>query len=135
MIIYTMSGCASCRKAKAWLKDNHIEFIEKNLYTALLDHEEMEKLLDLHKNKRSQLISFNSKLAHSFQNKMETLNKEEWIEWIQKNPSLLKRPIYCTDTELANQERLDHVINEACAPACASYALCQKVRKDEKEPE
>lgn len=135
MIIYTMSGCASCRKAKAWLKDNHIEFIEKNLYTTLLNREEIEALLKDQENKFFPFISFNSKLARFFQKKLENLSKEEWIDWIQKNPSLLKRPIYCTETEFTGQERLEQVIKEACTPACASYDLCQKVRKDEKEPE
>ena len=33
VILYTSPGCASCRKAKQWLKDNQIEFIEKNIFT------------------------------------------------------------------------------------------------------
>lgn len=36
VIIYTSPGCASCRKAKQWLKDNHISFIEKNIFSNLL---------------------------------------------------------------------------------------------------
>ena len=31
VILYTSPGCASCRKAKQWLKDNQIEFVEKNI--------------------------------------------------------------------------------------------------------
>ena len=34
VILYTSPGCASCRKAKQWLKDNQIEFIEKNIFTS-----------------------------------------------------------------------------------------------------
>ena len=28
VILYTSPGCASCRKAKQWLKDNQIEFVD-----------------------------------------------------------------------------------------------------------
>ena len=32
VIIYTSPGCASCRKAKQWLKENNIEFVEKKYF-------------------------------------------------------------------------------------------------------
>ena len=45
VILYTSPGCASCRKAKQWLKDNQIEFIEKNIFTSLLKESEIKYLL------------------------------------------------------------------------------------------
>ena len=36
IILYTSPGCASCRKAKQWLKDNDMKFVEKNIFTTLL---------------------------------------------------------------------------------------------------
>ena len=43
VIIYTSPGCASCRKAKQWLKDNNIEFVEKNIFTSLLNEKEIKR--------------------------------------------------------------------------------------------
>ena len=40
VILYTSPGCASCRKAKQWLIDNQIEFVEKNIFTSLLKESE-----------------------------------------------------------------------------------------------
>ena len=42
VILYTSPGCASCRKAKQWLKDNQIEFIEKKYFTSLLKESEIK---------------------------------------------------------------------------------------------
>ena len=45
IILYTSPGCASCRKAKQWLKDNDMKFIEKNIFTTLLKEDEIKYLL------------------------------------------------------------------------------------------
>ena len=45
VLLYTSPGCASCRKAKQWLKDNNIEFVEKNIFTTLLNKEEIKYIL------------------------------------------------------------------------------------------
>lgn len=44
IILYTSPGCASCRKAKQWLKDNEMTFVEKNIFTTLLKEEEIKYL-------------------------------------------------------------------------------------------
>ena len=36
VIIYTTPSCASCRKAKNWLEEHEIEYIEKNIVEALI---------------------------------------------------------------------------------------------------
>ena len=45
IILYTSPGCASCRKAKQWLKDNDMKYIEKNIFTTLLKEDEIKYLL------------------------------------------------------------------------------------------
>ena len=42
IILYTSPGCASCRKAKQWLKDNDMKYIEKNIFTTLLKEDEIK---------------------------------------------------------------------------------------------
>ena len=65
VIIYTSPGCASCRKAKQWLKDNQIEFKEKNIFTTLLDENEIKYILSRCENGTEDIISVRSKAFQS----------------------------------------------------------------------
>ena len=60
LLLYTSSGCASCRKAKQWLKDNHIQFIEKNIFTTLMREDEIKYLLSRCENGTQDIISTRS---------------------------------------------------------------------------
>ena len=60
IILYTSPGCASCRKAKQWLKDNDMQFIEKNIFTTLLKEDEIKYLLQRSENGTEDLISTRS---------------------------------------------------------------------------
>ena len=57
VIIYTSPGCASCRKAKQWLKENNIEFVEKNIFTSLLNEDEIKYILSRSENGTEDIIS------------------------------------------------------------------------------
>ena len=61
IILYTSPGCASCRKAKQWLKDNDMKFIEKNIFTTLLKEDEIKYLLQRTENGTEDIISTRSK--------------------------------------------------------------------------
>ena len=41
--IYTAPSCASCRKVKAWLKEQGIPFVEKNIFSTLLRESELKE--------------------------------------------------------------------------------------------
>ena len=60
IILYTSPGCASCRKAKQWLKDNEMTFVEKNIFTTLLKEEEIKYLLQRTENGTEDIISTRS---------------------------------------------------------------------------
>ena len=42
VIIYTTPSCASCRKAKAWLEEHQIEYVEKNIFAFPLTKEDID---------------------------------------------------------------------------------------------
>ena len=63
VIIYTSPGCASCRKAKQWLKENNIEFVEKNIFTSLLNEDEIKYILSRSENGTEDIISVRSMRA------------------------------------------------------------------------
>ena len=93
IILYTSPGCASCRKAKQWLKDNEMTFVEKNIFTTLLKEEEIKYLLQRTENGTEDIISTRSKVFQELHTDLDDLSVKELVDLIQKNPSILKRPI------------------------------------------
>lgn len=97
VIIYTSPGCASCRKAKRWLQDNHITFLEKNIFSNLMQESEIKYLLSRCENGTSDIISTRSKAFQSLKKDIEDYSLHELILLIQRNPSILKRPIMLSE--------------------------------------
>ena len=91
--IYTAPSCASCRKVKAWLKEHHIPYIEKNIFSTLLRESELKELLERSENGTDDIISKRSKIIKENKVDLDDLSVNELIHFIQKNPSVLKRPI------------------------------------------
>lgn len=59
--LYITSSCTSCRKAKAWLEEHNIEYIERNIITDPLTVDEIKSILRLTENGTDEIISTNSK--------------------------------------------------------------------------
>lgn len=141
LILYTSSGCASCRKAKQWLKDNHIEFIEKNVFTTLMREDEIKFLLSRCENGTSDIISVRSKSYRLLNKDIEDMSMNELIRLIQNNPSILKRPIILSKNSVVvgfDEEEITsltptHIrlkVEDHCPTSCANLELCANVRKN-----
>ena len=91
--IYTTPSCSSCRKAKKWLDDHRIEYIEKNLFTHPLTEEDIELMLNNAENGFDDIISTRSKIFKDENLDIEDMRMSELKAFIIKNPSVLKRPI------------------------------------------
>lgn len=91
--IYTAPSCASCRKVKAWLKENDIPYVEKNIFSTILRKEELQELLERSENGTDDIISKRSKVIKESHIDIDEMTTNELIDFIQKNPSVLKRPI------------------------------------------
>lgn len=141
VIIYTSPGCASCRKAKKWLKDNNIEFVEKNIFTTLLNADEIKYILSRCENGTEDIISVRSKAFQSLKKDIDDYSTNELVELIQENPSILKRPIMLSkkslvvgydDDEITTMIPADlrKVVEETCNQECPNYEVCGKLRLD-----
>lgn len=97
VIIYTSPGCASCRKAKQWLKDNRISFVEKNIFSNVLKEGEIKYLMSRCENGTEDIISTRSKAFQALNRGVDDFTVNELVKLIQKNPSILKRPIMLTE--------------------------------------
>ena len=95
--IYTSPGCASCRKAKQWLRDNKISFVEKNIFSNVLKEGEIKYLMSRCENGTEDIISTRSKAFQNLHRGVDDFTLNELVTLIQKNPSILKRPIMLTE--------------------------------------
>lgn len=97
IVLYTSPGCASCRKVRQWLKERNLKFIEKNIFTSILSEKEIKHLLMRSENGTEDIISRRSKVMQEAQIDLDDLSMNELIMFIQRHPSVLKRPIIMND--------------------------------------
>lgn len=139
IVIYTSPGCASCRKAKAWLKEKNLEYVEKNIFTTLLKEKEIKYLLSRTNNGTDDLISKRSKIVQEAKIDLDSMKIDELVKFVVNNPSILKRPIIIDkhnmqfgydqdEIEVFRNNELKAIIK--CEPTCPHYETCGKVREE-----
>ena len=141
IILYTSPGCASCRKAKQWLKDNQLPFVEKNIFTTMLKEDEIKYLLSRCENGTEDIISVRSKAFQQLNCDIDDLSVSVLVDIVKKSPSILKRPIMISeksmvvgydDDEITTMvpQALRNVVRDSCNQSCPNYPLCGKVRSE-----
>lgn len=100
LTIYTTNSCASCRKAKAWLKQYHIDFREINVMNSPITREDIVRMLKNTENGFEDIISKKSKVIMESGVDVESMTFNEVVEFIIHNPTVLKRPIIIDDTKV-----------------------------------
>lgn len=98
--LYTSPSCTSCRKAKAWLKEYDISFKEKNIFANPLNKEEIMQVLRMTENGTEEIISTRSRTFQNLKINLDDLSIDQLIDLVEKNPSLLRRPIIMDDRRL-----------------------------------
>ena len=140
ILLYTSPGCASCRKAKQWLKDNDMKFVEKNIFTTLLKEEEIKYLLQRSENGTEDIISTRSKAFQNLNRDLEDISVKELIEIIRENPSILKRPIMINESSFVvgyDDDEITALVpaklrlaaQRACNPTCPNFSICGYLRE------
>ena len=139
IVIYTSPGCASCRKVKKWLKEHNLQYIEKNIFTTLLNDTEIRHLLNRSENGTDDIISKRSKIIQDNKIDLDSMSTTELINFIKHNPSILKRPIILNEKSFQvgfDEEEIDAFIpaelrkiaKNACNEQCPNWDECQKLR-------
>lgn len=139
LVIYTSPGCASCRKAKQWLKDHEMPFIEKNIFSTILNEKEIRFLLERSENGTDDIISKRSKVIKESNIDLDSMSISELVRFIQSNPSILKRPILMDERRLLvgyDDEEIGvfvpgqlRTIADSCCKQCPDYSSCGKIRE------
>ena len=98
--LYGSASCNSCRKAKAWLEEQSLDFKERNIITDPLTKRELKEILSLTENGTEDIIATRSKVYQKFDFDLNDLSFNELVGIIEENPGLLKRPIVIDETKL-----------------------------------
>ncbi|MHC9532333.1 transcriptional regulator SpxA [Dellaglioa sp. BT-FLS60] len=98
--LYTSPSCTSCRKARAWLKENNIPFQERNIFSEPLNIDEIKTILRMTENGTEEVISKRSKVYQELDMDLDDLPLQELFSLIQTNPGLLRRPIILDEKRL-----------------------------------
>ena len=137
IVIYTSPGCASCRKVKNYLKENKLEYKEKNIFKTLLNEKEIKYLISRTENGTEDLISKRSRIFRENNFNIDGMTIDELCKFVVNNPSVLKRPIIIDDRTLQvgfDEEEIE-VFNKLkqiakCDPNCSHYKTCGYLREE-----
>ncbi|ADU31156.1 transcriptional regulator SpxA [Evansella cellulosilytica] len=105
--LFTSPSCTSCRKAKAWLQENNIEFVERNIFSEPLSVEEVKEVIRMTEDGTDEIISTRSKVFQELDVEVDALPLQTLFQLISDNPGLLRRPI------ILDEKRIQVGYNEA----------------------
>jgi len=98
--LYSTPSCTSCRKAKAWLEEYHIDYTERNILSQPLTKDEIKYILRLTEDGTDEIISTNSKTFKELDINIESLPLQDLYDLIINNPKILRRPIMVDEKRL-----------------------------------
>lgn len=98
--LYVSSSCTSCRKARAWLNKHDVPFKERNIFSEPLTKEEIVNILRLTENGTEEIISTRSRAFQELHVNLDDLSIDQLLDLVEKNQSLLRRPIIMDDRRL-----------------------------------
>lgn len=136
--IYTSPSCSSCKKVKKWFDEQRIPYKEKNIFSSVLNPDELKDMLSKTENGTEDIISTRSNIIKSGNVNIEDMSINELIDFIKKNPSILKRPIVVDSSKIQvgyNEEEIRSFIPAArriASRACPHFDDCENC-KDAKD--
>ena len=132
--ILVSPSCASCRKVKKWFEENHIAYEAINIFSSSLSPEDIKEAITKSENGTDDIISRRSKVFQDSGKDFDDMTVSELIDFVMKNPSVLKRPIIIDDHRLQvgyNAEEIRTFIPRArrvaalyCNQECPKWATC-----------
>ena len=100
LTLYTSPSCTSCRKARAWLQEHEIPFVERNIFSEPLNISELKSILQMTEDGTEEKISTRSKVFQKLNMDLDELPLKDLLTLVQENPGLLRRPIMIDEKRL-----------------------------------
>jgi Spx/MgsR family transcriptional regulator len=98
LTFFTYPSCTSCRKAKAWLAENGVDYEERHLFKNPPTPEELMEIIKMTTNGLEEILSTRSQRFKNLDVDINEMTVSELLEMLSEEPQLLKRPIL-TDGE------------------------------------
>ena len=92
--------CSTCQKAKKWLDENKIEYVDRNIVTETPTKEELKKWitksgLDVRKFFNTSGMKYREL---NIKEKIKDMSEDEIYELLASDGMLIKRPLFISDT-------------------------------------
>ena len=104
--LLTTPSCTSCRKAKKWLVDHKVDFVERNLFANPLSETELKEIFMLSEGGTDDVISTRSYLYDQYKPQIHSMTIGEVISLLAAHAELIRRPI------LMDSKRIEFGYNE-----------------------
>jgi regulatory protein spx len=95
--IYYSPSCSSCRKVKKWFDEQNIPFEQKDIFGKELSKADLMEIIAKAEDGTDDIISPRSKIVSENHIDFEDMTVSQLIDFIRKNPSVLRRPIIVDD--------------------------------------
>ena len=94
--------CSTCKKAEKFLKENNIEFINRNIVEENPSAEELALWMEKSGLEPRKFFNTSGGLYRemNLKDKIKTMSKEEMIEILSTNGMLVKRPLLVMDDKV-----------------------------------
>ena len=94
--------CSTCKKAEKFLKENNIEFINRNIVEENPNAEELALWMEKSGLEPRKFFNTSGVLYRemNLKDKIKTMSKEEMIEILSTNGMLVKRPLLVMDDKV-----------------------------------
>ncbi|MCQ2798336.1 MAG: Spx/MgsR family RNA polymerase-binding regulatory protein [Bacilli bacterium] len=132
--IYYSPSCSSCRKVRKWFEEQKIPYIGKDIFSGTLSTEDLKEIIQKCIDGTEEIISPRSKIVMENNIDFDSMKISELIEFIKKNPSVLRRPIIVDDRKVQvgyNPEEIRTFIPPArrlaemtCNVECPRFGQC-----------
>lgn len=100
LTLYTSPSCTSCRKARAWLQEHEIPYVERNIFSEPLNIDELKAILQMTEDGTEEIISTRLKVFQKLNMDLDELSLKELLDLVKENPGLLRRPIMIDEKRL-----------------------------------
>ena len=92
--------CSTCQKAKKWLDENNIEYVDRNIVTETPTKDELKKwipksVLDVRKFFNTSGMKYREL---NIKEKIKDMSEDEIYELLASDGMLIKRPLFISDT-------------------------------------
>lgn len=95
MLFIEYSKCSTCKRAKQFLDNNNIKYIDREIKEETPTYDELSKWIDMYNIDINKLFNTSGMLYREYKlkDKLNDLTKEEKIKLLSENALLIKRPL------------------------------------------